>query len=236
MILVIFGLDWVSEIPLIGPMLNFATTQSYLAGKGMGGMYQLAMLGGNLITEILSAFGLGFIPVDLVVFGGIFLVDHLAPPGIAKTLEKAGEVAGKLEGQGVGTSAEKGAAAAGGATAKGAGAAVGQEATAAGEGGAEEKAGRERKTREKGGGGGEGGGGEGGDTEEGMSEEETAKQAREEEIEKQMRLGAEVPPEEEAQEAIFNPEGIQFREAEIKTPGENPPIENDKDKKKRRLV
>jgi hypothetical protein len=53
--------------------------------------------------------------------------------------------------------------------------------------------------------------GEGGQEE---TEEELEKRRKEEEIERQMKSGAEISPEEEAQEQLFNPQENKFHEAE----------------------
>lgn len=100
--LAILLIGLLDEIPLIGPVFDFGFTQFYLGIKGVSGIYQLIMLGSNGITELLSAFGLGWIGdlLDLVVFWIIVGIDWFAPAAVAQKLEEAGQLEQTLEGKG----------------------------------------------------------------------------------------------------------------------------------------
>jgi hypothetical protein len=156
-------------------------------------------------------------------------VDHFAPAAVSEKLEQAGEIA---EGKAGEAGAGAGAAAGTEGAAKGATAAAketeaaAQETRAAAEEGTaaarEEKVGRGGRPSEVG----AEPGTEAGET---MDEEEIAERAKEEEIEKQMRIGAEVSPEEEAQETAFNPKEVQFREAKPASEAEDRGEEGEED-------
>lgn len=200
----------VNLIPFVGDF-----TSPIVGGLMFFYMYQKGLLGATELIANGVAFVVGLIPI-LQAFPAwlvawpitVWVANH--PQAVAV----AGKV-GELTGKGAAGGAAGGAAAKAKGAVKDAGGAAKEAGAAAGQGTEQKAATAETAGREK---GPHEAGGEG--EAEGMSEEEAAKRAKEEEVEKQMRLGAEVSPEEEAEEAAFNPEEARFREAKPKTPGE----------------
>jgi hypothetical protein len=139
--LLIFFIGLLGEIPIIGPLFDFAFTQIYLRMKGMKGSYQIAMLASNGAMLAISAVGFGFLEAfsDTITFFILVWMDH--HPKVAKVAITAAAVSaaagatvltGGAAAPAIPAAAGVGGAAAGGAAAAGAGATAGGVAGAGG--------------------------------------------------------------------------------------------------------
>jgi len=238
-------IDILEFIPLVGDLGSIVASPVilYLYLKGVGGLFFLFGEGLDLIP------GVQEFPCKTLAWVITVGIDRFAPKEVSEKLEKVGETlqAGKGAPGGAVGEAEGVVAAEGGAVTAGA-RETAAETGAAGAGGAEtvERGGSRpseaRVAGEKGGGvapgteeverGGEGGAEAEGAPEPGEAGEETpeAEQARRgAEAEREMEMGAEISPEEEAEEAVFNPEELQFKESKSKSEKDEEEDEEDEE-------
>jgi hypothetical protein len=143
--LLIFFFGLLGEIPIVGPLFDFAFTQIYLGMKRMKGSYQIAMLVSNGAMVMLSAIGLGFLEAfsDTITFAVLVWMENHHPKvtRVITTTVAVGAAVGVTVATGgaaapaipaVAGAGAAGAAGAGGAAAAGAGAAAGATAGAGG--------------------------------------------------------------------------------------------------------
>jgi hypothetical protein len=218
--LAVLVLDVIDLIPIAGDITDGPSllVNYYLYSKGVNGIW-------FIIGEVLDLIPVvQEFPSRSIAWVVVVYLDH-HPSKIIQTAEKAGELAeGGESGGEVGAATETGEGAAAGVKQEVEGTVEGEGVAAHAEGEVGTTTESETTGREKRGEGGRtetekrGGEPEGGEPEEEEEEhlEDEERAAREEQIAKDMRSGAEITPEEELEEETLNPKELRFKEAKGK--------------------